>query len=47
MLERWPRLREGRMIGEKMIREDGQEFYRIPERENDEDEGGPRGHVTE
>jgi hypothetical protein len=35
------------MIGEKMIRGAGREVYRIPENDNDEDEGGPRGHVTE
>jgi hypothetical protein len=34
------------MIGEKMIRGAGQEVYRIPEKDNDKDEGGPRGHVT-
>jgi len=35
------------MIGEKMIRGAGQGVYRIPENDNDEDEGGQRGHMTE
>jgi hypothetical protein len=35
------------MIGEKMIRGVEQGVYQIPENDNDEGEGGPRGQVTE
>jgi hypothetical protein len=35
------------MIGEKMIRGARRDVYRIPGNDNDEDEGGPRGVVTE
>jgi hypothetical protein len=35
------------MIGEKMIRGAGQGVYRFPEKDKEEDEGDPRGHVTE
>jgi hypothetical protein len=35
------------MIGEKMVRGDVREVYRIPENDKDKDEGGPRGQVTE
>jgi len=35
------------MIREKMIRGAGQAVYRIPEKDNDNDEEGLSGHVTE
>jgi len=34
------------MIGEKMIRGAGREVYRIPEKDKEEDEGGPSSQVT-
>ena len=35
------------MIGEKMIGGNGHRVSRQPQENNDEDKGGPRGHVTE
>jgi hypothetical protein len=35
------------MIGEKMISGAGREVCRIAEKDNEEDEGGLRGQVTE